>query len=73
MSRFMAQIETDKATVDFESQEEGFLAKILLPEGTSDIAMGTPVAIMVRGAFTIVAVPLHGAAVCVCASFKFRA
>ncbi len=43
----LKQIETDKATVDFESQEEGYIAKILLPEGASDIPMGTPVAIMV--------------------------
>ncbi len=48
-ARIFVQIETDKATVDFESQEEGYLAKILLPEGASDIPMGTPVAIMVRG------------------------
>ena len=33
----LAEIETDKATMDFESQEEGFLAKILIPEGTKDI------------------------------------
>jgi len=30
----LASIETDKATVDFEMQEEGFLAQILVPEGS---------------------------------------
>ena len=29
----VAEVETDKATVDFESQDEGFLAKILIPAG----------------------------------------
>lgn len=29
----LAQIETDKATVDFEMQEEGYIAKLLKPEG----------------------------------------
>ena len=29
----LAEIETDKATVDYESVDEGFIAKILVPEG----------------------------------------
>ena len=29
----IAEIETDKATVDYESQDDGFLAKIIMPEG----------------------------------------
>lgn len=33
----IALIETDKATMDLESQEDGFLAKILIPEGTNDV------------------------------------
>ena len=41
------QVETDKATVDFESVEDGYLAKILIAEGTQSIPLGTPVAIMV--------------------------
>ena len=32
----LAQIETDKATVDFEMQEEGYIAKLLYPEGAKD-------------------------------------
>jgi hypothetical protein len=42
------QIETDKAVVDFESTEEGYLARILVAEGTSNVPLKTPVAIMVR-------------------------
>jgi pyruvate dehydrogenase E2 component (dihydrolipoamide acetyltransferase) len=43
----LASIETDKATVDFEMQEEGYIAKLLFPEGTKDIPLGTTVAILV--------------------------
>ena len=42
------QVETDKATVDFECQDEGYLAKILVPEGTSDVPLGKVVAIIVE-------------------------
>lgn len=44
----IAEIETDKATMDWEAQDEGFLAKIILGEGTKDIAVGTPVAVVVE-------------------------
>lgn len=40
-------IETDKAVVDFEMQEEGYVAKILYPAGTKDVDLGKPVAILV--------------------------
>jgi len=43
----IATIETDKASMALEYQEEGFLAKILLPEGTKDVPLGTPVCIIV--------------------------
>ncbi|KAA8497636.1 Dihydrolipoyllysine-residue acetyltransferase component 3 [Porphyridium purpureum] len=43
----LAQIETDKATVDFEAQDEGFLAKVLVAAGIPDIPVGKTVAIMV--------------------------
>lgn len=39
-------IETDKAVVDFEMQEQGYVAKILYPAGTKDIKLGSPVAIL---------------------------
>ena len=41
-------IETDKATVDYEMQENGFLAKILFPAGTKDVPLGTTIAILVE-------------------------
>merc|ERR1712136_542459 len=43
----IATIETDKASMALEYQEEGFLAKILLPEGSKDVPLGTPVCIIV--------------------------
>ena len=36
----LAEIETDKATMGFETPEEGYLAKILIPAGTKDIPLG---------------------------------
>jgi pyruvate/2-oxoglutarate dehydrogenase complex dihydrolipoamide acyltransferase (E2) component len=36
----LAEIETDKATLGFESGDEGYLAKILIPGGTKDVPVG---------------------------------
>lgn len=36
----LAEIETDKATMGFETPEEGYLAKILIPAGTKDVKLG---------------------------------
>ena len=36
----LCEIETDKATLAFESQEDGFVAKILVPEGSMDVPVG---------------------------------
>eukprot|EP01117_Protostelium_nocturnum_P018070 TRINITY_DN747_c0_g1_i1.p1 TRINITY_DN747_c0_g1~~TRINITY_DN747_c0_g1_i1.p1 ORF type:complete len:559 (-),score=226.13 TRINITY_DN747_c0_g1_i1:57-1733(-) len=43
----IAEIETDKATADFETTDDGYLAKILVPENTQDVPVGTPIAIVV--------------------------
>jgi len=51
----LAEIETDKATVDFESTEDGFLAKILLPAGTRNLKIGTPIGILVENESDIAA------------------
>ena len=37
----LASVETDKATVDFEVNEDGYIAKLLYPAGTKDINLGT--------------------------------
>src|SRR5262249_17881008 len=40
----IAEIETDKATMEVEAADEGTLGKILVPEGTADVAVNTPIA-----------------------------
>src|SRR2546422_9026081 len=42
----IAEIETDKATMEVEAVDEGTLGKILVPEGTSDVAVNTPIAVI---------------------------
>jgi pyruvate dehydrogenase E1 component beta subunit len=42
----IAEIETDKATMEVEATEEGTLGKILVPEGTADVAVNTPIAMI---------------------------
>ncbi|QLC26201.1 pyruvate dehydrogenase complex dihydrolipoamide acetyltransferase [Parasphingopyxis algicola] len=42
----MAEIETDKATMEFEAVDEGVLAKILVPEGTDEVQVGAVIAII---------------------------
>src|SRR5205823_5568688 len=42
----IAEIETDKATMEVEATDEGTLGKILVPEGTIDVAVNTPIAVI---------------------------
>jgi len=42
----LAEIETDKATMEFEAVDEGTVAKILVPEGSDGVKVGTPIAIL---------------------------
>ena len=42
----IAEIETDKATMEFEAVDEGTMGKILVPEGTADVAINAPIAIL---------------------------
>ncbi|CAG8503589.1 4643_t:CDS:2 [Diversispora eburnea] len=42
----LVEIETDKASMDFECQEEGYLAKILIESGAKDVNVGSPLAIL---------------------------
>jgi pyruvate dehydrogenase E1 component beta subunit len=42
----IAEIETDKATMEVEAADEGTLCKILVPEGTADVAVNTPIAVI---------------------------
>src|SRR3954464_702383 len=42
----LAEIETDKATMEVEAVDEGTLAKILIPDGTDNVAVNTPIAVI---------------------------
>lgn len=44
----MAEIETDKATMEFEAVDEGTIGKILVPEGTEGVAVNTPIAVLLE-------------------------
>ncbi|MGZ8325798.1 MAG: pyruvate dehydrogenase complex E1 component subunit beta, partial [Rhodoplanes sp.] len=42
----IAEIETDKATMEVEAVDDGTLGKILVPAGTNDVAVNTPIAVI---------------------------
>ncbi len=53
----LAEIETDKATMEVEAVDEGILGKILVPEGTQDVAVNTPIAVIVAEGEDVNAAP----------------
>ncbi len=46
--QIIAEIETDKATMEFEAVEEGIVGKLLVAEGTAAVKVNTPIAVMVE-------------------------
>src|SRR5580704_12616444 len=44
----IAEIETDKATMEYEAVDDGVMAKIVVPEGTSDVAVNQLIAVMAQ-------------------------
>mmetsp|Transcript_16838 Transcript_16838/g.24464 ORF Transcript_16838/g.24464 Transcript_16838/m.24464 type:complete len:247 (-) Transcript_16838:100-840(-) len=44
----LAEIETDKATIDFEAQDDGVVAKILVESGAGEITVGVPIMVTVE-------------------------
>ncbi|MCO6381895.1 pyruvate dehydrogenase complex dihydrolipoamide acetyltransferase [Oceanicola sp. 502str15] len=44
----LAEIETDKATMEFEAVDEGVIGKILIEEGTEGVAVNTPIAVLLE-------------------------
>src|SRR5271170_7602363 len=42
----LAEIETDKATMEFEAVDEGKIGKILVPEGTEGVKVNAPIAVL---------------------------
>ena len=51
----LAEVETDKATMEWEAQDEGVIARILLGDGARDVPVGTPVAVVVDDAADVAA------------------
>ena len=51
----LAAVETDKAVVDFEATDSGFIAKILVDAGTQDVAVGTPLVVICEDASDVAA------------------
>ncbi len=44
----LAEIETDKATMEFEAVDEGIVGKILIAEGTEEVKVNTPIAVLIE-------------------------
>ncbi|MEP3844800.1 MAG: pyruvate dehydrogenase complex E1 component subunit beta [Paracoccaceae bacterium] len=60
----MAEIETDKATMEFEAVDEGIIGKILIAEGSEGVKVNTPIAILIEEGESVddVAAPAPAAA-----------
>ena len=56
----IAEIETDKATMEVEAVDEGTLARILVPDGTENVAVNTPIAIITEEGEDVSAAPSPG-------------
>src|SRR5487761_2492884 len=55
----IAEIETDKATMEVEAVDEGKLARILVEEGTEGVAVNTPIAVLSVNGEDVTAEPLQ--------------
>ncbi|MDJ0827173.1 MAG: pyruvate dehydrogenase complex E1 component subunit beta [Rhodobacter sp.] len=53
----IAEIETDKATMEFEAVDEGVMGRILVPEGTEGVKVNAPIAVLVAEGEDAAAVP----------------
>eukprot|EP00547_Thalassionema_nitzschioides_P015188 CAMPEP_0194249888 /NCGR_PEP_ID=MMETSP0158-20130606/21675_1 /TAXON_ID=33649 /ORGANISM="Thalassionema nitzschioides, Strain L26-B" /LENGTH=178 /DNA_ID=CAMNT_0038986537 /DNA_START=180 /DNA_END=716 /DNA_ORIENTATION=+ len=51
----IAKIETDKASIDFEAQDDGVIAKLLIPDGSEDVVVGHPIMVTVEDADDVAA------------------
>ncbi|MBL4927544.1 pyruvate dehydrogenase complex dihydrolipoamide acetyltransferase [Fuscibacter oryzae] len=63
--QILAEIETDKATMEFEAVDEGTVGKILIAEGTAGVKVNTPIAVLIEegeSADAVVAKPAAAAA-----------
>ena len=60
--QIIAEIETDKATMEFEAVDEGIIGKLLVAEGTAAVKVNTPIAVLVEEGESADAAPVPAAA-----------
>src|SRR6201987_5895523 len=58
----IAEIETDKATMEYEAVDDGVLAKIVVPEGTTDVPVNQLIAVLAQEGEDVKAAVAAGAA-----------
>ena len=59
--QIIAEIETDKATMEFEAVDEGKIGKLLIAEGTAGVKVNTPIAVLVEDGETVTDAPAAAA------------
>ena len=59
--QILAEIETDKATMEFEAVDEGIVGKLLIAEGTAGVKVNTPIAVILEDGESADAVPVPAA------------
>ena len=55
--QILAEIETDKATMEFEAVDEGIIGKLLVAEGTAGVKVNAPIATLVEAGESADAAP----------------
>ena len=60
----LAEIETDKATMEFEAVDEGTVGKILVAEGSEGVKVNTPIAVLLDDGESVPTISVHSAPAC---------
>jgi pyruvate dehydrogenase E1 component beta subunit len=71
--QIIAEIETDKATMEFEAVDEGVVGRILVAEGTAGVKVNTPIAVLVEEGETVSDAPKAAAVAAVAAAAEVPA
>jgi pyruvate dehydrogenase E1 component beta subunit len=71
--QILAEIETDKATMEFEAVDEGVVGRILVAEGTTGVKVNTPIAVLVEEGETVSDAPKPAAVAAVTAAAEVPA
>ncbi len=62
--QILAEIETDKATMEFEAVDEGIVGKLLVAEGTAGVKVNTPIAVLLEEGENAAAAPMRSRSAC---------